>query len=464
MRSFEVLRSLVLFLALIPTAFGSSIVQPTAGGGVDVNGAPVASPDFNDTTPAAGAGRINLAWSVSGSNISGQYSLDPAIEVIGSSFGSWVHTGQTAVAAFSRPFAGTKNTLTQEAIIPDTGWIRSLFVTMSATLVQGHAITATVFKNNAATNLTLTIPPGSAAGAFSNLETFIRVFESDQIIVEFDNVNTGNSVTISSWSLDWASDNAASLIGTSPPDLTNVAGTTQFYTPCDDNRSTAESQVQIPWPVAGTFSKMYVRTDSTQPATGTFDMILRVNGANSTLRVDVPAGALTGAYSDPTNSVAVSQADLIDFAFVNNAASTSAQISSLLTRFVVGTGSSVLCGNHGSLPSAGTTIHMAPFGQTEPTVPTQTDFAVTRSGTIQNLHILTRAAANADGGVTATFQKNGVDTTLLVNVPALAAAGTFADTVNSFTVVRGDLVRVKFVSNSGSNGPNMGGWGAEFAQ
>ena len=464
MRNSKLLRSLICFLAFVPAAFGSFIVQPS---GLDVNGVPVASPDFNDTTPAAPAGATNLLWSVSGSDISGSFTRDPSGVGVnaGSSFGSWINSTQTSTAAWSRPFAGGKGTFTKGSPMPDTGWARGLTVTIAAAMPQGRTLTAKVFKNDEPTALTVSIPPGAAAGDHASVDAnFIRFLESDALIVQFDNVSTGGSASIASWSLDWASDNAAALIGTGIQDLTNAASTTQFYTACDQTRSTAESVVQIPWPVAGTFSFMYVLTDSTQPATGTFDIILRVNTADSLLRVDVPAGGLLGAYNDAVNSVAVAQADLIDFAAVNNATGASAQLSGIMTRFVVGTGSSVLCGIHGSLPVAGTTIHLAPFGQTEPTVPTQTDFAVTRAGTIQNLHILTRAAANADGGVTATFQKNGVDTALLVNVPALAGAGTFADTVNSFPVVQGDLVRVKFVSNSASNGPNMGGWGAEFAQ
>lgn len=465
MRNSKLLRLLVCFLFLAAPASGSSIVQPSAAGGVDVNGAPVASPDFNDTTPAAPAGATNLLWGVSGSDIAASYSLNPSNATDGSPFGAWINTTQTSTAAWSRPF-GTKNTLSKGSPVPDTGWARDLTVTISAAMPQGRTLTATLFKNDQATALTVSIPPGSAAGDYSSIDAnFIRYLESDALIVQFDNVSVGGSAQIATWSLDWASDNSnATILGTGIADLTQVASNTTFGTLCDDFRISAESQVQIPWPVAGTFAFMYVLTDSTQNAGGTLDHILRVNGANSALRVDVPAGGLLGAYNDTVNSVAISQADLINFAHVNNAAATSAQLSSVLMRFTVGTGSSVLCGSHSSLPAAGSTVHLAPMGGIETTTPADADFAVTRGGTIQNLHILTRAAANADGGVTATFQKNGVDQTLLVNVPALAAAGTFADTVNSFTVVRGDLVRVKFVSNSGSPGPNMGGWGAEFAQ
>ena len=464
MQSSKLLRSLICFLAFVPAAFGSSIVQP-GGGGLDVNGAPVASPDINDTTPAAPGGATNLLWSVSGSNVSGSYSLNPSNATDGSPFGAWINTTQTSTAAWSRPF-GAKSTLLKGSPIPDTGWARGLTVTISAAMPQGRTLTATLFKNDQATALTVSIPPGSAAGDYSSIDAnFIRYLESDALIVQFDNVSTGGSAGIATWSLDWASDNSdATIIGAGLQDPTQAASNTTFGLPCDDFRNAAEINVQIPWAVAGTFAFMYVLTDSTQNAGGTLDHILRVNGASSVLRVDVPAGGLLGAYSDTSNSVVVAQADLINFAHVNNAAAVSAQLSSVLMRFTVGTGSSVLCGAFGGTLAVSTTAHLAPYGNIEITTPGDADFAVTRGGTIQNLHTNTVAAMPADGGLTLTVQKNGADQSLLVNIPALAAAGIFADTVNSFTVVAGDLVRVKIVNNSPGTPRGVSGWSMEFAQ
>ena len=465
MRSSKILRSLVCFLAFSPAAFGSFIVQPSAAGGIDVNGVPVASPDINDTTPVAPAGGINLLWSVSGSDISGAYSLNPSFGTEGSPIGAWINTTQTATAAWSRPF-NSKNTFLKGSPIPDTGWARALTVTMSAAMPQGRTLTATLFKNDQATALTVSIPPGAAAGAHASIDAnFIRFLESDAMVVQFDNVSVGGSGQIATWSLDWASDNSnATIVGMGLPDSTQAASNTTFGQPCGATRSAAEITVQIPWAVAGTFAFMYVLTDSTQNAGGTFDHILRVNGANSALRVDVPAGGLLGAYNDTVNSVVVAQADLINFANVNNAAAVSAQLASVLMRFTVGTGSSVLCGAMGGTLAAAGTGHLAPFGNIDVATPTDTDFAVTRGGTIQNLHTNTTAAMPADGGLTLTVQKNGVDQSLLINIPALAGAGIFADTVNSFTVVQGDLVRVEIVNSSPSTPRGVSGWSMEFAQ
>ena len=40
------------------------------GSVIDVNGSPVTNPNFNNTTPAAPSGNVNVTWQVSGGNIS----------------------------------------------------------------------------------------------------------------------------------------------------------------------------------------------------------------------------------------------------------------------------------------------------------------------------------------------------------------------------------------------------------
>ena len=51
---------------------GDGSCQSAGGGSVNVNGSAVSSPNFNGTTPAAGANGLNVTWQVSGSSVSAE--------------------------------------------------------------------------------------------------------------------------------------------------------------------------------------------------------------------------------------------------------------------------------------------------------------------------------------------------------------------------------------------------------
>jgi len=75
---------------------------------------------------------------------------------------------------------------------------------------------------------------------------------------------------------------------------------------------------------------------------------------------------------------------------------------------------------------------------------------VPTSGTVKNFYVATSGAQPAGGGLTFTLRKNSADTSITVTIAASAAAGTFSDTSNSFTVVAGDKLSLKAVNASGS--------------
>ena len=80
-----------------------------AGGGgggdsITVNGVAVVDMDFDDATPAAGAGRINVAWSKDASspaNVSASVSASGLLDVVGSTRGSLLYRGAAAWAALT---------------------------------------------------------------------------------------------------------------------------------------------------------------------------------------------------------------------------------------------------------------------------------------------------------------------------------------------------------------------------
>jgi hypothetical protein len=76
-----------------------------------------------------------------------------------------------------------------------------------------------------------------------------------------------------------------------------------------------------------TLKRLYIRTRTTQPVSGTLVFDMMVNGAESGMRIIVPAGAAGALFSDDTTSLSVTTGDRIALRVVNNATAGSAQIA-----------------------------------------------------------------------------------------------------------------------------------------
>ncbi|MCB7130355.1 MAG: hypothetical protein J3T61_12550, partial [Candidatus Brocadiales bacterium] len=309
-----------------------------------------------------------------------------------------------------------------------------------------------------------TIPPGSAAGVYSNTRDVIRVEEADQIIFRAVSVSSGTSAVISSVNARWSSDNSVGLIGNARQNSFQAASNTSFYSLFNDVLNPAEIGIQIPWPIGGTFSKLYFRSQTTQSINGTFDVTLRVNGVDSALTLSVPTAALLGIFSDPTNSVVVVAGDLINLVGINNGSANSCKWVNTMMRFSHASNSSVIGGNIGARVTAGNTFWAAPFGKIEITTATEADLAVPRDGILKNLHLRITAVGLTGGGLVFTLQVDGVDTPLEIIVPDSQGAGNVADTTHEVTVTKGQRIRIK-VANDGGGGSsnNMAGWAMELA-
>lgn len=95
---------------------------------------------------------------------------------------------------------------------------------------------------------------------------------------------------------------------------------------------TTESAVQIPIPMSGTISNLYIVTSTAQDASGTLVFTFRNNAADQTVTRAILAGAAAGVYTDTTHSFSVVSGDLIDVKVVNNATNPSATISQIIFR------------------------------------------------------------------------------------------------------------------------------------
>lgn len=95
-----------------------------------------------------------------------------------------------------------------------------------------------------------------------------------------------------------------------------------------DNGNGTESAVQVLAPCAGTLKNFYVRTVSSQPASGSLVLTLRKNASDQSITVTYAAGAAAATASDTTHSFTVAAGDLLTLKAVNNASGNSAIIYS----------------------------------------------------------------------------------------------------------------------------------------
>ena len=112
-------------------------------------------------------------------------------------------------------------------------------------------------------------------------------------------------------------------------DASANAGATLYSTFGSDKNSSTEARNQCVVPISGTFSNLYVRLRTSQPADNSLVITLRVNGSSTALTVTIPANSAAGNYTDLTHSVSFSAGDLVGVQVVNNSSSTSGSILSI---------------------------------------------------------------------------------------------------------------------------------------
>jgi hypothetical protein len=133
-----------------------------AGGGgtsVNVNGSSISSPNFNSTTPAAGTGYTNVAFQVSGSNVSADIQRELTATFLVCAGGCYV--GETTNWKWTAPFALTFTGCVIDAVTYPTG------AAVTVDLLKGG--TTTIFSSAvptlAASSSAFSTDTGMAANA-----------------------------------------------------------------------------------------------------------------------------------------------------------------------------------------------------------------------------------------------------------------------------------------------------------
>jgi hypothetical protein len=92
------------------------------------------------------------------------------------------------------------------------------------------------------------------------------------------------------------------------------------------NHNASDNVRRTPMITNGTLTRLYVMTNTAQPATGSLVCTVRKNSVDQALTLTIAAGSAAGVFSNLVNSVSVLVGDQMGMKFVNNATGTSAAI------------------------------------------------------------------------------------------------------------------------------------------
>lgn len=107
---------------------------------------------------------------------------------------------------------------------------------------------------------------------------------------------------------------------------TGLSGALRYFGFSNNAVSTIESLRRTFLPNACTLKNFYIRTNSTQPASGSHVLTILKNGVATSIVVTIAAGSAAGVFSDTTNSVSFAAGDEVSIQAVNNATGNSGGI------------------------------------------------------------------------------------------------------------------------------------------
>jgi len=211
--------------------------------------------------------------------------------------------------------------------------------TLTATHSSGSGIGLLITKGGANEGLKVnkTSGSGNAATIIGTLEATTLVKTggtSTQFLMADGSTNTSvvpttRNITINGTTQDLSADRTYSAIllsGQPNGANTGLLGALRYFGFSNNAVSTVESLRRIFLPNACTLKNFYIRTNTSQPATGSHVLTILKNGVATSIVVTIASGSAAGVFSDTTNSVSFSAGDEISIQAVNNAAVNSAGI------------------------------------------------------------------------------------------------------------------------------------------
>lgn len=246
-----------------------------------------------------------------------------------------------------------------------------------------------------------------------------------------------------------------------------VSGNLTIYWPLGVTtleNSAVEATVQVTSRNIGTYTKLYISVP-TNTFTGTGTVRFRKNTANGNQSASIPA-TTTGEFQDSVNSDAVVSGDNVDYIVTTTAGANSFTVYGITTIFTAATNTvTKLIQNANTAATtalASTTRFMGSAGSAlSDGTETRTQFKSRTSATVSNFYI--DVLANARTSAT-TFgsRKNTATGNLVVSVP-IAGTGVFEDTVNSDSLVSGDLFNYYSTTGAGVGAISWDANGTDFS-
>jgi len=236
----------------------------------------------------------------------------------------------------------------------------------------------------------------------------------------------------------------------------HATGNTLFY-------STVESDVRNVIPFAGT-AKDFAAAVATAPAAGkSWAFTLMKNGAATSITCTISGTATT--CTDTVNTTSLVAGDVLSIRSIPTGTPTSPVNVRQSWTFSGGARESVILGS--SRTAAFSTVSTQ-YGGLQGSVGNNAtlynrDQVFPTAGTLSSLYVDLVGVAGAGASYVITLNKNGTDQTLTCTISG-AAATTCNDTINSFSVVAGDLVAIKVVPSAGpAPTARVGRWGVKWA-
>lgn len=199
---------------------------------------------------------------------------------------------------------------------------------------------------------------------------------------------------------------------------------------------TTETNVQIKYNVAGTFSNHQVHvTTNTLSVTATHR--LRINAANGNSSVSITS-ATTGIFEDTSNTDTISANDLVDFSFVTPAGSGGITVGNYGIIFDAASNNFLrLGGSNFGFSTASVTRYFALSGSGTPNT-TESQAVTTIRGTFTGSNLSTYITSNARTSTTTyRTRKNTANGGMSVSVGS-TATGLFEDNSNSDSLANTD--------------------------
>jgi len=263
------------------------------------------------------------------------------------------------------------------------------------------------------------------------------------------------------------------MAGSSSSSSSSTANTTQWPTLCGDKAfASSETNGQIPVRASGTLSDYAIRISANSVSASTV-MTVRKEGADTTITVTIGSGA-TGIFEDITHSFTVNAGDLIAVRSVPGAGSTGTytlynqkmefDTDTSTTKTVTRLGATVGSINTGHT-TASTNYSYAigsalPSGGTTNTTETNAQTTEQYSAIYKNLGV--RVTANSrTTTTTGRFRKNTANGNQSVSIGS-GATGWFEDTVNTDSVVAGDLTNFQLTTGTGTSALSLMGFVIDY--